>query len=224
MKIKNRKKIALFACVGVLAAMPFALGNTSSSDTVVDDGTLLNRTIVFKNEIDFYEVVGGMGSLSYNLDFFVNVNGVRYVYDELTFAQDLYANGGSQMLYDSMLVYNSVSHNDVQGWLDSNYSDYGTITIVGGADVQNVDLLNYVYLYGSGYIDSISVYTPPAENLDLFDQIYDILNDYLFDGQITQESMSYKNLLLIAGASVLSFLIISVPFIAVFAILRLFFK
>lgn len=209
MNIKIRKKIALFACVGVLGAVPFALGNTPLE---IENSDLTNTKWVF-NENVYYPGLEEVGKVNFDVLFFSG----SQLFESIHMWYDYSGNAESQMAYYStdsndVFVYNSF---DSAPWSDVAYQ---TIYITGGDDVQSEKLLAFLQS------NATLVEEEPAHNLDLFDQIYDILNTYLFDGQITQEDMSYKNLMLIAGASVLSFLIIAIPFIAIYAVIRLFFR
>ena len=210
MKIKNKKKIVTCACIGALAAMPFMLCNSPVQRSVID---LTDTEWVFNDDISLPSLEQE-GKARFDIDF---VSG-SISYERLTVWYDYYGYGGNQLeyytdydnLYD-ILVYDSV---DNPSWINESYK---TIYITGGTDVTSQGLISFLLSNATLVEDA------PAENLDLFDQIYDILNQYLFEGQITQDDMSYKNLMLIVGSSVLSFFIVAIPFIAVFAVLKLFF-
>lgn len=140
---------------------------TSSEETVTassDTSTLLNKVVTFKDSFDLYDYQGGMGSTTFNLDFFVDYDGVDGVEEHLdctslVVAMDYNANGGSQLLYDGAITYDSI----FGGFLEPGYE---RITITGGADVESISVLDFFYgFYSEQWIECVTDYVPPVEEV-----------------------------------------------------------
>lgn len=241
MKIKNKMK-RFFAVIAATFCLvvPCFMGNTSSStstSTVSDTSTLLNKTIKFKTNFDIYDFQGGMGSTTFDLDFFVDYVGldgevVRQSFTSLVVAMDYYVMSGNQFFYDDICVFdNGYDHDDGQtilpGWINESYR---TITIIGGSDVAsgNVDdsisaLFFFYGQYSEQWIESIEDYVPPVEEpetMDFFGDLFEFFNNMLFNGNAEINGNSYISLICLILATVAMLLTVCLPFLVVWIVIR----
>lgn len=167
---------------------------TTVKETVAvaaDTSTLLNKVVIFKNDVDFYEFQGGMGSISFSLEFFTvkTVDGVeiREDFTSLIVAMDHFGGSGSQLFYGETCVYDDgYDPNDgvtvMPGWIDDGYC---SITIIGGADVESGSTLDFFIAnaYCDQWIESVTDYVPPVEEAPdvetetLTFSVYDYMKD-----------------------------------------------
>lgn len=210
-KNKNKKHVSKFVCAGLIAGVvtccPFALANAPVSQSVSDlEGTtwIFNETIIFPDDLAIEAKIV--------FDVSLTVAGVSYTSFVLWY--DYFGSGGYQMSYydgnADDFVYDTI---DFPSWSSDLYKE---VSFTGGADSTNATLISF--MEENGVLQS-----SPASNLDLYDQIFQILSDYIFGGQVTQDDMSYKALILTAGSTILTVLMVSLPFLAVFGFIKLFF-
>lgn len=208
-KQNKRKKVCVFACVAVLAAMPFVLGNTPVQQSIFD---LEGTSWTFNDNITFPDNLSSEGKFVY--DVLLTTGGHSYTAFVLWY--DYFGAGGFQLSYEDEYGGTDVFYDSIDNpsWSSDSYKD---VSFVGGSDLTDVALIDFMQQ------NATIVEGAPVENLDLYDQIFEILSDYIFGGQVTQDDMSYKALILTAGSTILTVFMVSLPFLAVFAFIKLFF-
>lgn len=177
--------IALFSML-LFTTESYANGIVSSSSEVVteeDITDLTDTTWLFNERLIIDNNDNGYFINSFNLDFQSN----GYVFDIFEYGYDLDGKASYQLVY-TLLDYNSILAYDTYDGLYWDNDEYRIITILGGADVTNpilVEFLSTNAVQESVVVDSNgSVYDLM---IDSFNSSFEVMglnfeNDYLFNG------------------------------------------
>ena len=211
--MKNKKVLKFISIVGALSLfiVPCSMGNTSAQVDTVD---LRDTVWRFDERIDLYDIIGGMGDVTFNVNFYTvtNTGGIDS-YTSIIFAMDYTAEGGSQIVYDALgssyVVYDNSSVGN--GWREDWWR---TIYITGG----NVDEMTSLYNFLSMYADNITEsYT---SSFNVFQTIYDLINDLFFYGTVGMGDNTMQSLILLLLTSIFTIAFIIIPFVVVYWVLR----